>query len=366
MPVQLDVAAEPRAQAPPAARARSSYLPTLDGWRAVAILLVLLGHSPTIGHGPVSTFRFHVLADFGVRIFFAISGLLICTRLLDEEDRTGSLHLRGFYVRRLLRIQPPALVYLAAVAVLILLGRFGPAWTDLLAAVFLFRNYMPFHPAGYPTAHFWSLAVEEHFYLFLPVFLLSIKRHRAWILLCLALLVLAWANLDLWQMHWAWFPTMFRTDTAVYALLLAAACALLLRRPRFRTLCGRYLRGWWLVPITALATSPRMHLLLFLELAPSLLVIATLLRPRSWLGRLLEWPPLRFVGRISFSLYLWQMIFLTGFYAPELHPFGDMQRLWVVWPCTFAAALLSFCLVERPSMRLGHRLAPPATEGRIV
>jgi peptidoglycan/LPS O-acetylase OafA/YrhL len=89
-----------------------------------------------------------------------------------------------------------------------------------------------------------------------------------------------------------------------------------------------------------------------------------MLHPASLSGRLLEWPPLRFIGRISYGLYLWQELFFSGHFAPEFHPFGPFSHAPLNFVAVFALATVSFFLVERPCMRLGHRLEPPAVEGR--
>ena len=94
-------------------RRLSGHLPTLDGWRGIAVLMVIVYHGLGSGYAV-----FKPLGGIGVSIFFALSGLLICNRLLVEYDRTGRLDLRGFYIRRAFRILPPAYVYLAALVIL--------------------------------------------------------------------------------------------------------------------------------------------------------------------------------------------------------------------------------------------------------
>ena len=149
----------------------SGYIPTLDGWRAISIVLVLLHHSrvsvPLPLIGPFLA-MLSVYGGSGVWIFFAISGILICGRMLQEERKHGRISLRNFYIRRAFRILPPALLYLVTLAAL------SPflhvAKLELVSSMFFFRNYVlaGLPPAHWFTAHFWSLAVEEHFYLLLP------------------------------------------------------------------------------------------------------------------------------------------------------------------------------------------------------
>ena len=118
-------------------REKVGYIPTLDGWRAIAITGVVLEHGGNrvlrwLGHG-VGTYLWDN-GGHGVDLFFAISGLLICSRLLDEEKKFGHISLRGFYVRRACRILPPAILYLAVVGVLSLIGILTISKLDWFAA----------------------------------------------------------------------------------------------------------------------------------------------------------------------------------------------------------------------------------------
>src|SRR5437868_1859800 len=155
---------------------KSEYIPTLDGWRAVAIVMVLLSHglwshNQAFGYDSSWKRALHVIISHagpaGVLLFFSISGFLICSRLLKD----GSL--KRFYVRRLFRIIPPAFVYLLVVAVLALTGLVSPItdssfyWSDWFSALGFVINYK-FNQGTYVVVHFWSLAVEEQFYLLWP------------------------------------------------------------------------------------------------------------------------------------------------------------------------------------------------------
>jgi Acyltransferase family len=100
---------------------RSGYLATLDGWRAIAIAGVLLDHA-TGTLRQAREYTFMRTGPNGVSVFFAVSGFLICTRLLEEEQLTGKFKLKGFYVRRACRILPAAFCYLAIIGVLGILG----------------------------------------------------------------------------------------------------------------------------------------------------------------------------------------------------------------------------------------------------
>src|SRR5262245_21093106 len=98
-----------------------------------------------------------------------MSGFLICSKLVDEEA-AGGIDLKAFYVRRAFRILPPAFLYLGVVALLGVVGVMsGPGGQEILSSALFFRNYRPLTDT---TGHFWSLSVEEHFYLFWPLLML--------------------------------------------------------------------------------------------------------------------------------------------------------------------------------------------------
>jgi peptidoglycan/LPS O-acetylase OafA/YrhL len=151
---------------------QSTYIPTLDGWRALSIGLVILHHSQVQYRAPILGPLLQSLArvgEVGVELFFAISGLLICSRLLNEESRVGHISVNAFYLRRFFRILPAAIFYLLVIAVLASLHVIPVFPLDWFAALFFFRNYaMLFEYLGHSplplhwyTGHFWSLSMEE-------------------------------------------------------------------------------------------------------------------------------------------------------------------------------------------------------------
>lgn len=352
----------------------SSYIPTLDGWRAIAISAVVILHSQ---QGPVTASARHLTewGGLGVDLFFAISGILICSRLLEEERMTGAISLKGFYIRRFFRILPAAYAFLL-VCVLLEIARVLPSDTPgILASIFMVRNYYYWlgsagRDAWY-TAHFWSLSVEEHFYLLLPGLLFLVRKRRV---LVLGLLVLLFGGWRLFVEHSPAFHgkgLWLNTEMRLHSLLIPALFAVLLARRKPRAWMAR-----WITPFAALA------LLLFAGLATHelgvhgvlwsliipvcfpLIVLGTMLHPATLIGGFLESAPLRYIGRISYSLYLWQMLFFRSGQSLAAPPLGYLQ----IFPWNFLAlsccALTSYYLIEKPMVRIGHRLAPPVTPGR--
>jgi peptidoglycan/LPS O-acetylase OafA/YrhL len=344
------------------------YLATLDGWRAIAILSVIFYHDRLHSLGSLSAGWLFIYGHYGVDLFFAISGVLICWRLLEEEEEFGFISLRGFYVRRAFRILPPALAFLAVVGTLGIAGILSVGFREWLTAVFFCRNYSTLAGTnGYFTEHFWSLAVEEHFYFLLPSLLLFVpKRWRVPSLsaVCACVIIHRFMVLE----HRRWGHVLFHTDVRLDALLIPAIFAVLVQSPSVRSRFGRWFRLWPAILATVLWMITTEIGAFWLDTATSLLlpivVLGTILNAKSRWATWLEWPPLRYVGRISYSLYLWQQLFFVGHFY-ERFPLGILQSTALRFVALWAIAAGSYHLLERPMIRLGRRLAPPATPGRI-
>lgn len=354
----------------------TGYLPTLDGWRTIAIAMVVLSHDRIHKVGAVSTQWFQQNGGRGVEVFFALSGLLICSRLLQEEKLRGHVDLRGFYIRRICRIQPAALLYLAVIGILMLAHVLDREPSEMLCSVLLIRNIFPLHPppGQWYTGHFWSLSVEEHFYLLLPGFLVLVRAHRVRYLTAAVIVLEIWRalvyHLSVLQFGYIFA---FRTDIAINIILVGALTAILLEHHSVKAFLFDFAQPWVAFSLLALCV-------LGLKLLPfpmlfnpvvictySLLIISTMLHPCTLIGRFLELRIFRFLGKISYSLYLWQMLFFT-YHQPVPPPHSAILRLIQGTPLRYVAlftvSVLSYYFIEKPMMRLGHRLARPATEGR--
>jgi peptidoglycan/LPS O-acetylase OafA/YrhL len=334
----------------------AGHLRTLDGWRAVAVLMVIAAHVP---QSAVPGLR--PLGGLGVSLFFGLSGSLICTRLLAEHEARGRFDLGGFYIRRVFRILPPAFAYLAVLSVLTAVGLLAVPSTAIRSCLLVTRNYVAAH--DWYTAHFWSLAVEEHFYLAFPLLLAwTGPRRGLWLAIGLAAAVAGWRWAD---GHWHLLaglsgvvPQYYRTDCRLDELTLGCAAALLAYRHADK-LGGRIvgLAAWaGTLLIVAAAFGVAVPGSLRAALVPWAMV-GTVVRPHVWLGRVLEWPPMAWLGRLSYSVYLWHALFLVG-YADNR---AAGLRPWQDWPwnavAVLACAAASHYLLERPLTRLGRALA---------
>jgi peptidoglycan/LPS O-acetylase OafA/YrhL len=369
-----------------------SYVPELDGLRAVSIAIVMLSHW---GLGRL------VPGGFGVTLFFGISGFIITRLLLAERQSKGRIDFAGFYLRRALRLYPAllAFVVLGGGALVAAGGSLRP-W-PLLGSLFYGMNFERIwldEGSGlasfpHPFNILWSLAIEEHFYLVFPLFLvLALRggRFLAWAGLAIGAslgwrlaLRLGCAPGGLWDGNLAlcgldlegriYMGTDTRLDAMLYGCALAALAArpparwvtALLRHPATAVLAGALVlaslayrepvfRDTWRYSVQSLAILLGLGSLLF---SPGL----------GWLRGLLRRPVLLLLGRMSYVLYLthWLALgvacFWTGLplreapYPPEWYA--------IALPLTALLAAVFYWGVEKPVARMRHRLRPQGVAG---
>jgi peptidoglycan/LPS O-acetylase OafA/YrhL len=359
--------------------------PALDGVRGLAIMLVMVEHThlaPFHGGG------------LGVDLFFVLSGFLISGLLLAEFQRSGGLDIRRFYYRRALRLLPALLVLVAATTGLALAfhhSQIGKATLAMAPKTLFYVANLGRTDVGNASllAHTWSLSIEEQFYLVWPLALLLLLRTR-WPRTVLVGVVLALAGLttvtrtvsyllgpDTSEHFGRWY---FRTDTKFDALLLGCTIALLLASdlPRSRWFARLPIAAIGLTSFLALlAVVPwvdqtRVSFMVQLSvfrLASAGLVLAFVVggRPASLLERGFSMRWLRFIGVLSYSLYLWHF----PVFALAQHQFGrSLKSLLVELPITILLAYGSYRLVERPFLRARERLPStqqePAVRGELA
>jgi peptidoglycan/LPS O-acetylase OafA/YrhL len=325
---------------------RSERIPTLDGWRGVAILIVLLSHFVGITKPGAAFIWAGAAGQHGVTIFLVLSGFLITSTLAGERPT-----LKQFYVKRILRLLPAAWVYLCFLALAGALLRLSLISSrEALSCMLIYRNFQGPTGAGM-TAHFWSLSLEEQFYLVWPPLLFALGNRRAmWLAGAGA------AAISLYRFtHWEFYDRMyfcFRTEVRDDALLIGCLLALLWVEPGIRPRLERFAMYAW-VPAAATTIYCVRH---YVGLPPTIeclaigiLIIASLAAPRSLLTAPLHHRTLNWVGRISYSLYIWNFFFFL-FHGAAMQSFTMFALM-----CCFAIG--SYYIVERPSTLLGRRLA---------
>jgi peptidoglycan/LPS O-acetylase OafA/YrhL len=352
----------------PSRAAGTAHIPSLDGIRAISFLIVFCAH---MGAGDI------VPGGLGVTIFFFLSGFLITTLMRDEQQRKGSVSLRHFWIRRVLRIFPP--FYIVLVGSILFTFVYYPPGTLAVPAVAAqllhFTNYwIIYHgydhqPPG--TGVYWSLAVEEHFYLVFPWVFVGMQRLRMsgksqsillWTVCGLALL---WRFVLVTHFHSPTDRTYIASDTRMDSILFG--CALAVWNNPVLDAVSLNERRWkyWLAPlgVALLLLSLVFRNPVFRETARytlqgaalTLLFIAAIAFPRWWPFRVLNTKPMQKLGTLSYTLYLVHQVMLFGFEKSPLHSL-PVARTVAAFAGALAFAWLVYRYVERPCAVLRRRL----------
>ena len=349
-------------------RARTHFA-GLDGLRFFAILGVLFVHSPLVTMwGP--QFRFFGRGFLGVDFFFVISGFLITTLLLREEDRKGRISLRGFYWRRALRILPLFLLVVTAVGGYYVLVKRTPDMAGLWPFYYLFlSNFLTEHiPTLAPT---WSLSVEEQYYLLWPLILvMAPRRWLLWGILGFIVLYQGAILTGLAYRVWQVGPLQLKFLKMTYsAILIGAGLALLLHRRAgfgwlWRWLGGRWAAVFWAgLVLIEFATFPKVveglpQLVIHLTMAA--FIGAVVIREDGPLMPLLRFAPIVRVGQVSYGIYLLHLLADHVARALMGRLFGGIDGHMAIyiplyWGLAWALAEISFRVYESRFLALRHK-----------
>jgi len=329
-------------------------IPSLDGLRAVSIVLVIASHIvcargfPHADRFAASSIPYFV-GNLGVRIFFIISGFLITTLLLQEEASTGTVSIRAFLRRRVFRIAPVFFMYIGVVAALCAAGVLVVPWQSFVTAGTFTADFI--RPQWY-FGHFWSLSVEEQFYLLWPFVVGKLPRIWRW---RVATGVFA-AGAVTGSLFFA-----FGLEQPAEALssftTIAAGCLLALARvsPTYQRWQSSTLKPLALSACALLGAAaffcPRPVRFGILAISVSALItlgVDYVTRQRSWVSGFLNWSPVASIGTLSYSLYIWQELFMRVRDLEHGPPFP----INLAFAC--AAAVFSYYVIERPMIRLGR------------
>ncbi len=358
-------------------------IPGLDGLRGLAAIGVVILHSaglPGFPDQPWIQRLSSIVGGRSVPLFFVLSGYLITYLLLREEERSGRISLKNFYARRALRILPAALTYLLVLAVLSPWLGLNVKLKELFAAMFWYRNLLyggwaawalKLDGAEHFTGHYWSLSVEEHFYLVWPaVMLLMPARFRMGFLIFLLCLLPVWRAFNM-KMSGIGGMNYWRTDLISDYLIAGVLLALFQARWEASPVWTRFWGSFWLaIPILAMTffragiewltpfagklAASLNHIAVVAEVSLAscglVLLVGIAVHGRQPIldcllnSRLLIW-----FGAVSFSLYLWQQLFCDE----------HLRVLGWSFPFNAAAALavatVSHYCVERPFLKFRGR-----------
>lgn len=319
-----------------------TYMPELDGLRAVAAMLVILFHADPRG--------FFSGGFVGVDIFFVLSSFLITALLVEEWDRGGRIRIRYFYWRRAVRLMPALLLLLAVYLVVApMLWPGHPHGRDALVAGLYLSDY------GYslfqtPTflAHTWSLSVEEHFYLIWPLLLLPLLRAKNPLLI----MALVWLVLTNWRLQWSgdWLAYYFRFDMRSTGLVLGAMLFFSIRNA---AILFRPLHGWLAIAMLSVIAVTAENwdsawIIAGAEIAGVILIGCLATGQGGLIAAALRSPAAVTLGKLSYGIYLW--------HYPVAYFLRDQWSYPATVAATFlfslSAAALSYWTVEAWGRRL--------------
>jgi peptidoglycan/LPS O-acetylase OafA/YrhL len=348
-----------------------AYRPALDGLRAFAVLAVIAYHL-----GYPTTSRWAPGGYLGVDAFFVISGYLITSLLLGEHRKRGHIQLSAFWGRRARRLLPAVLLLVCVVAL------YARAWADAsqlqtlrgdsLSTLFYVANwhfiathqsYFDLFSAPSPLRHMWSLAIEEQFYLIWPLVVFGVLRATRGRRAALVGVTVGGIIASAIWMAVHFNPAdpsraYYGTDTRAHSLLVGCLLALFLERlPAFSVRANRYVQVVGIVAAVGMLwavhnitdTSRNMYYGGFLvyAVAVALVVMAAVQTAWSPLRSFFSLRPLRWIGLISYGLYLWHWPAIVILTPSRVHVNGNALKVVQV-AAIFAVAIASYYLVERP------------------
>ena len=335
-----------------------NYIKGFDGLRAISIIFVMLSHLGIEkfvkdNYPSINTDIFSIIdAHLGVTIFFVLSGFLITSILLSEKVRIGYINFKIFYFRRFLRLLPPLIIFFTAVYTLMSTGHIWHTSEALLYSFFYLYNFVPNQYYTGELGHTWSLAVEEQFYFTWPFLINYVNNNKKliylgfWIIFLCILFTYSYPYIHLLKDYRPirWFipavgPIIFGCILATVNNSYPYRLETITRNNRLVLILGLVLLfPFALIDKMKYQTQP---------LGICLILIWTYYNQESVLTNLLENRLLRYIGKISYGLYLYQGLFLrTG-------PGGvlTIQQFPLNIILTFVVAIISYESFEKPILR---------------
>ena len=361
---------------------KSKYLPSIDSLRALAVLAVIIYHVD-VNYLPGGF--------LGVDLFFVLSGYLISSLIIKEYRKTGSLNLYNFYIRRARRLLP-AVYFMITVGLVVMVlfnevllrkshldAIFGYIYSSNWWYIFHKLDYFDSFGAQSPFKHLWSLAIEEQFYMIFPLLFLLVNRKKKskdgtyklnknflYVVLGLILVSLI-AHILLFDINNI-SRIYFGTDTRAFSLLVGVVGAILYPMERLHAkVTPQQNMLYSVVSLVSIATlitvmiyTSEYNTLLYrggflLVAILGFIVIISSGKQHTLMSRLLSFKPVVFIGKISYSLYLWHFPVLV--LTTPVSEIGNPNIFFVILRIvlTFAVAIVSYVFVETPIRKLGFK-----------
>jgi peptidoglycan/LPS O-acetylase OafA/YrhL len=339
------------------------HLSGIDGLRAIAAMLVVVYHAGVPG----------VPASTGVLAFFVLSGFLITRLIIDEEEATHSVSLKRFYIRRSFRIFPAFYAYFFVALAFTLLRHRPVNWPHAASAFYYVSNYYQ-AILGDPDnglSHTWSLSVEEQFYLLWPLAFILLRTNARRFTTLAVLIPLLWLYRELlvfvFSVDQGYIYEAFdtRVDHILMGCLLAVALHGGYLQRLWRIVCGSpwsilvtlglivlTFQGGRFIPIRDYRDSVEF---VVMPVLCAVLIAQLIAFPTHPVTRPFNWGWMRYLGKISYSIYLYQQLVVY----PAMKLAGGSRALGVVSAIvvTIIFAMGSWYIVEQPFLKLRKRFA---------
>lgn len=349
---------------------RADYYFSLDGFRGVSIFIVILGHL-NFRWGNVTLANLLQDGHLGVYIFFVISGFLITTLILKEKSTNGTVSLRRFYMRRFLRIFPVAVLYLSVICLLNYFFSLDVSLVAVLAAALYLRNFSFMGEGSWYVNHYWSLSVEEQFYLIFPFFLKwNLRVYK--ILIPLTILTIVGVRLVYSQGGVTGDGMVFLLDfldKGLEGILIGSLFSILvfqgmisfavLRRFRLAlniilpililAVCNNNLNNYLIHVIPSFLSNTFLYILI------SLFILNNITYSKDLFFKFLNCKVMVLIGILSYSIYIWQQLFTVS----EAYVPGSSSLPWYGFPLNVVllaiVSFLSYKYYEKPVRNLRKR-----------
>ena len=336
---------------------QQKYLPSLDGLRAISILIVIFSHIINVRLNYKNTI---IDGGLGVQVFFVISGFLITSLLIKEKVKNKYISLPKFYIRRALRIFPVAYLFILVVFMLDKIFKLAIPDSDYYSAIFYFKNFVSH---TWYLNHYWSLSIEEQFYLIFP-FLLSSVKLKNYIIICFLLLLLG-PVINLLAFHDYFYQKYFLILSNLFSynsIVFGSLTAVLLFKFQFSFLKSKWCNN--LLFCFLIVMSNLVHPLFageWIRLALiSALIVKNISYGKDMFYRFLNLGFIKYIGLLSYSLYIWQQLFTSNMPWENAFPYGGSIILNFV--LLFIIAYLSYNYFEKPFLNLKKRFS----ENRVL
>lgn len=333
----------------------TKLIPSLNGLRAISILLVVFSHVAYRNFGVPDAPG----GQLGVNIFFVISGFLITLLLLKEEANTGTVSLRNFFTRRCLRIFPVFYFLLLVYFILQCAGILTLSSISWISSLTYTKYFFITQHPDWETGHLWSLSVEEHFYLIWPVVFIYLKNYRRWFAIAIILIVPIVRLLsDIPILHlftradalmWGCLVALNYEKVKVYILskpkgivfipfIMLAICLLVKKIPQFDDANGKshvmaaFLGSYGMIT----------------DICICLIMVISINYQNNIYFKFLNWAPIDYIGKLSYGIYIWQQLFLSNHV-------GILSKLPINLICILGVSMFSFYCIEKPFINLKDR-----------